>query len=295
MLRPNPRPTSICHTLFEHCPKSNLAFITHRMTTRQSHAIKSNSITELGTKYISQQPILDSFPPTMPDFNSVNVSVRASSALADMNTNELSCLIDGLLEEYLELLDQYTNLRAELGKAQSSIQQHLARANFHADRGVRYGASFYTPRMQASRVCRVTSPALASESPTFSVHPYPQKSPDEGINDITTKTSSGTSPITSPENFKENLFEDEKEKEKEAGTNGKEKDKNKIPDPIRMFGFSTSRELKEAQKESISMIEGVIPKLLGLDEQMKGVEIEIRRARKYRAKAEAQISEDVKP
>lgn len=126
--------------------------------------------------------------------------------------------------------------------------------------------------MQASRVCSVT---LTPETTTISnpvpavykVSSFGSTTPRENkkINDITTKIEGETKPM----------------REKE------------IPDPIRMFGFTTPRELKAAQSESVSTIEDILPQLASVDSQMKALEIAIRRARKYRAKAEAHMSDDI--
>ena len=59
----------------------------------------------------------------------------------DMDTS--ADTIDALLERYLSLLDEYTTLRAQLARLQTSMFQHLARANFSAERGLRYGPDFY--------------------------------------------------------------------------------------------------------------------------------------------------------
>ena len=48
--------------------------------------------------------------------------------------------IDALLERYLGLLHEYAGLRAELAAAQAGVFADLARANFAAERGLRYGA-----------------------------------------------------------------------------------------------------------------------------------------------------------
>lgn len=59
--------------------------------------------------------------------------------------------IDGLLERYLHLLHDYTSLREELAALQTAMYQNVARANFAAERGLRYGQDYYDERMQASR------------------------------------------------------------------------------------------------------------------------------------------------
>jgi coiled-coil domain-containing protein 115 len=57
-------------------------------------------------------------------------------------------------------------------------------------------------------------------------------------------------------------------------------------DPIRMFGILVPRALREAQGSSIKMVEELVPKLASVDAEMREVEIEIRRKRKFRGKAE---------
>ena len=66
--------------------------------------------------------------------------------------------IDGLLQRYLALLDEYTALRGALGALQADLYQSLARANYHRGGGGihrRYGQDDYDGRMQASRRVRV--------------------------------------------------------------------------------------------------------------------------------------------
>ncbi|KAI1167551.1 hypothetical protein F5B18DRAFT_602158 [Nemania serpens] len=58
--------------------------------------------------------------------------------------------IDDLLEQYLLLLHEYTSLREELTTLQTGMYQNIARANFAAERGARFGQDCYDDRMQAS-------------------------------------------------------------------------------------------------------------------------------------------------
>jgi hypothetical protein len=71
----------------------------------------------------------------------------------------------------------------------------------------------------------------------------------------------------------------------------------KPKDPIRMFGILVPQALRTAQSESIKVAETIIPKLATVNKQMEALEIEIRRKRKHRAKAEAKppIARDVAP
>ena len=58
-------------------------------------------------------------------------------------------------------------------------------------------------------------------------------------------------------------------------------------DPLRMFGLLTPSALREAQRGSFKTLEEIIPKIASVDAEMKEVEIRIRRARKWKAKAQA--------
>lgn len=153
--------------------------------------------------------------------------------------------IDSLLERYLILLDEYTTLRSELGKLQSNMFQHLARANFSAERGMRYGPDFYDDRMQAIR--RVEVSRDGSDTPTFKVGNTSPESGDEAKDDAAV---------------------------------------SKPKDPLRWFGVLTPLPLRQAQGQAVQTIEQVIPRLASVNAEMEDIEIQVRRARKKRAKAE---------
>ncbi|KAK3401072.1 hypothetical protein B0T20DRAFT_160291 [Sordaria brevicollis] len=76
----------------------------------------------------------------------------ASPSVESYNTQ-----IDLLLTRYLSLLDEYTTLRSSLSSLQVDMYQNLARANFAAERGVRYGKDYFDERMVAGRRVRVSS------------------------------------------------------------------------------------------------------------------------------------------
>ena len=73
-------------------------------------------------------------------------SSSSSPEEKDYNTQ-----IDALLARYLFLLDEYTTLRSSLSSLQAGMYQNLARANFSAERGMRYGKEYFDERMVASR------------------------------------------------------------------------------------------------------------------------------------------------
>ncbi|ATY63630.1 hypothetical protein A9K55_008494 [Cordyceps militaris] len=81
--------------------------------------------------------------------------------------SEADQAIDGLLERYLVLVDQYAALSASLSAAQQRTFHALARARFTVDRGGGVGRDQYDERMQASRRVVVSRPAAAP--PTFAV------------------------------------------------------------------------------------------------------------------------------
>ncbi|KAM3431102.1 hypothetical protein MY4824_007303 [Beauveria thailandica] len=168
--------------------------------------------------------------------------------------------IDELLERYLGLLDQHATLRASLAATQRDTFQSLARANFSAPRGARYGPDQYDARMQASR--RVVI-AVEEESgpPTFTV------------TDDAVRSRGGKE-------------EEEKDKDKVAGK-GVAAAAAVRNDPIRWFGVLVPQALRDAQRHARTAVQDVIPRLASVEAEMAHVEIEVRRARKRRAKASA--------
>ncbi|KAI0382870.1 hypothetical protein F5Y04DRAFT_279645 [Hypomontagnella monticulosa] len=188
--------------------------------------------------------------------------------------------IDSLLERYLVLLHEYTALRSQLSNLQTGMYQNIARANFTAERGMRFGQDCYDERMQASR--RISIVPNDRDVPVFTV-----------TAGDTEATVSGTGRETASEDGTQSLGEDGgevgREKKDEEAENAEREKKKQLQriDPLRWFGLLTPMPLRQAQAQSIEAIEQVIPKLVSVNAQMAQVEIEVRRARKKRAKAEA--------
>ncbi|KAJ4150981.1 hypothetical protein LMH87_011704 [Akanthomyces muscarius] len=190
-----------------------------------------------------------------------------------MPPSEADQAIDELLERYLVLVDQYTTLRAALTTTQQRMFHALARANFTADRGVRhYGQDQYDERMQASRRVAISAAASSSSSPpTFAIV-------QEFIAEEEEEDAEG-------QGKEDDSVADRKEKEKK-----KKKKKSSVAvrgNPIRWFGVLVPPALREAQSQSVAAVEDVIPRLVSVQAEMAHVEIEVRRARKKRAKASA--------
>ncbi|TDZ74415.1 Coiled-coil domain-containing protein 115 [Colletotrichum trifolii] len=182
--------------------------------------------------------------------------------------------IDQLLERYLTLLDEYTQLRELLSKTQAGMYQNIARANFSAERGVRYGPDYYDERMQALRSLKISAndkgvpryelvkPAKAVTQPVSH-----EDAGDEGAPDDAGEISSPEKPTAD-------------EKANRA---------KKSNDPLRWFGILAPLPLRQAQTLSVQAIQDVIPRLVSVDAEMMHLEIEVRRARKKRAKVQASM------
>lgn len=198
-------------------------------------------------------------------------------AVTDTVTVTDTDTIDALLERYLYLLDEYTTLRTKLGQLQTSMFQNLARANFSAERGMRYGPDSYDERMQATRQVRIS---LADDVPAFGVATCDELSSNEA-----TKTPPSDPPAEAQVET-ENSDEAASASEEKAGKGGEAK-KQSSKDPLRWFGVLTPLPLRQTQGCAIEAVEQVIPKLVSLSATMQDVEIQVRRARKKRAKAEA--------
>lgn len=201
--------------------------------------------------------------------------------------------IDSLLERYLSLIDEYSRLREELTKLQTGVYQNIARANFTGERGMRYGQDHYDERMRALRVLDI---GLAEDNvPNFTMKNM--DSPVDG-------TAGDGENQEEAEKRNDGLKEEETEKEETADINAqgnpadrteeqqsdKEKDdKNKakkaIHNPLHWFGLLAPQPLRTAQTLSIQAVQEAIPRLVSVNAEMEHVEIEIRRAKKKRAKA----------
>ncbi|EQB53800.1 hypothetical protein GCG54_00006623 [Colletotrichum gloeosporioides] len=183
--------------------------------------------------------------------------------------------IDQLLERFIMLLDEYTVLRELLSKTQAGMYQNIARANFSAERGVRYGPDYYDERMQASRILSISADSKG-------VPRYELVKPAEDV------TSPGTQEAPVGERKPDGQDEapaDEVEPTEKAKDATKATKKSN--DPIRWFGILAPMPLRQAQTLSVKAVQDVIPRLVSVQAEMKHVEIEVRRAQKKRAKAEA--------
>jgi len=187
--------------------------------------------------------------------------------------------IDELLERYLGLLDEYTTLQARLSRAQSSMYFHIARANFSAERGLRYGQDQYDGRMQALRRLSVSCSEAGGEGAVS----YAVAAAEVGGRADAVKVSGDE---RDPEKADADTDDDDDES---AGPPDPEPEEQRPRqtgrDPLSWFGILTPAPLRQARDQAVDTVEHIIPRLASVSAQMKAVEVEVRRARKKRAKA----------
>ncbi|KAI1074454.1 hypothetical protein F5B20DRAFT_563327 [Whalleya microplaca] len=200
--------------------------------------------------------------------------------------------IDRLLERYLHLLHEYTSLREQLSSLQTGMYQNIARANFAAERGMRFGQDHYDERMQASR--RVAISANDQDVPRFAIAAM------EGDPPITKPAPGSPAPDTAASE-KGAVDNNNNHSDPDGGSQEKYKESRKEDDdarviaqtrrkdPLKWFGLLTPMALRQAQAQNIEAVEKVVPQLVSVNAEMAQVEIEVRRARKKRAKAEAAV------
>lgn len=166
------------------------------------------------------------------------------------------------------------------------MYQNIARANFSAERGMRYGQDYYDDRMQASRRLSIASTDQGLHrfhvSTAGQVSEKGDKSSDADIRasetDKAVTGDDGTAPT------------DEGKQEEDVPKPATVKaDKQ---NPLRWFGLLAPMPLRQAQALSVQAVDEVIPKLVTISTEMAHIEIEVRRARKKRAKAEAAVGKD---
>lgn len=215
--------------------------------------------------------------------------------------------IDALLERYLALLDEYTTLRTRLSQLQTGMFQHLARANFSAERGMRYGPDFYDERMQALR--QVSISTTEGCLPIFTVS-HSSRARGEGggcgvgdddtdadadADDSRQRKNQASSPPVDEQDEKVAVAAEAppvgEQQPVPAGSDAAEGEagpqKQNARDPLRWFGVLTPLSLRQTQACAAEAVDQVIPRLASLSAEMQDLEIQVRRARKKRAKERA--------
>ncbi|KAK0510077.1 hypothetical protein JMJ35_007471 [Cladonia borealis] len=192
-------------------------------------------------------------------------TMRQSVGRPRESSEALASTLDDLLVRYLHLLDQHQKLRQELNRLLSDGYLSLAQANFSNPNRIRYGQDYYDDRMQAS-----TLVSSNLSHPCFSVMKPGATDPTKVlVNDVVgdheeSKTTAGTS---------------------EAIVDEKCKASGLPCDPLNWFGILVPPGLRASQSNFQSAVIDIIPALASTTNEMKEVEIEVRRARKWLKKA----------
>src|SRR6266699_1907444 len=168
---------------------------------------------------------------------------HACSSEGTLGFNMESRSVDELLEHYLTLLDEYTTLRSTLSTLQSGMYYDVARANFSAERGSRYGQDHYDDRMQALRRVHIRQTDAG----------VPSSSVSSGVDVASRDVSEGG----------ENQPQEGSVPESAARATSRSKD------PLRWFGILTPMPLRLAQSQGIQAVEQVIPRLASLSAEME--------------------------
>ncbi|KAI0480574.1 hypothetical protein GGR56DRAFT_687766 [Xylariaceae sp. FL0804] len=244
--------------------------------------------------------------------------------------------IDRLLERYLHLLHDYTSLREQLSALQTDMYQSIARANFAAERGLRFGQDYYDDRMQASARVAIAvvapvpdpqQPQHIDDVPVFTVRGARSTSESSDGRDRKPVPDAGAGTAGEPDAATATAAAAAEEgddddapgaaAQEDAGTAAtitttsahepKDDDKTAAAvaagqaplalagpgpgpgdgDPLRWFGLlaAGSPALRRAQAAGAGAVGRVVPRLASVAAEMARVEIEVRRARKRRAKA----------
>ncbi|KAL8853445.1 MAG: hypothetical protein Q9221_001762 [Calogaya cf. arnoldii] len=172
--------------------------------------------------------------------------------------------LDDLLGRYLGLVHRYTFLHQSMAKELASGFFSLARANFSNHNRVRYGQDLYDDRMQALTM--------------FDINP----STDESSNsaDIE-RLLQGTISVTTTQQVNRDLESKRSVVDEDATEAPADPDpKLSISDPLNWFGILVPPALRASQRSFRNATTETIPLLANLSNEMKSIEIEIRRTRK---------------
>ena len=244
--------------------------------------------------------------PTIPTFPKTPSTALASGPMPVSETSLER--LDGLLETYLDLLDQYTTLRTQLSKQFRDGFFSLARANHTSTslgRGRRYGEDGYDERMKAQRrivydveeagngrdghdsksqqtnnqkdqvsrmpVCSVSiqkTKQVATSDETSTQRT--EQAEDSKAPDRPSTGEPAPAPASPPTRNK---------RESSSGTTAKARPLPSTRDPLNWYGILVPPPLRQAQAFFISGVESSMPGLLNTSAAMYELEIRITKLR----------------
>ncbi|KAF9888396.1 hypothetical protein FE257_008674 [Aspergillus nanangensis] len=225
----------------------------------------------------------------------------------EVDVAALTLSLDGLLERYLDLLDQHQQLQKEMASRLSSGFLSLAQANYTCPPGRRYGADYYDDRMKATKRMTVhLSPdtRINDDQSGEKDNDRPANSdPLRQIFNIETCTAndsgeqseedkkthlhklnkeppkaenSDTEEGSDSEAANPTITDDVSNKEIEPTTeSNRSKQKPRSSDPLRWYGILVPPSLRNAQKSFTNAVEDYLPALSSVVVEMQTVEKEI--------------------
>ncbi|KZF19290.1 hypothetical protein L228DRAFT_286137 [Xylona heveae TC161] len=196
-----------------------------------------------------------------------NQSIPISAGKAFQDGDETARTLDELLIRYLNLLDQYQAVQAELAQQLSSGYLSLAQANSSTQHNIRYGQDYYDARMQALRTVSVKNEA--QETSKFKVIKSSEYSGVDVRKSEPEKTRSSLELAGDGNESRE-----EKEKETES------RPKTKSNDPLRWFGILVPPALRAAQGHFARAVDASVPEMVNIIREIESLETEIQSVRK---------------
>ncbi|KAB8356350.1 hypothetical protein FH972_023934 [Carpinus fangiana] len=200
------------------------------------------------------------------------IRISESHTVKGQSHKDLADRLDELFEEYLGLLNDYTEAREQLSRDLSNGFMSLAQANFTSPNRTRYGQDYYDERMQALKTVEVESEAAVQFKTATLLSSAMESKGDEsaGKSDSSGGEDAGRDPKKSskPEGHATSI-------KKEAKT---------VTDPIRWFGVLVPPALRSAQGHFTATVDGPIQQLVNKNKAMEVLEIEIRRTKKKLSK-----------
>ncbi|KAI9733282.1 MAG: hypothetical protein M1834_003366 [Cirrosporium novae-zelandiae] len=184
-----------------------------------------------------------------------------------LTLESLQSTLDDLLENYLRLLDIYTELRSQLSDSFSKGFLSLAQANFESRTpGVHYGQDFYDERMKAGRRATISSPVSKELNP--------KSNPSFLSYTIASVPSTSEASLPPSSSTPSSTLESKPSTETTSS-----KPKKAQPNPLMWFSVLPPPSLRATQTHFVSAIENTVPELLCTMMEMGKAEEEVRKVR----------------
>lgn len=199
--------------------------------------------------------------------------LRSATPESQHKSEDLAAKLDGLLEQYLELLDQYTTLREELSNTFSAGFFSLAQAQRTSTLGAgrRYGQDCYDQRMKAHRQVVISS----NEKDHSTVYNIVADIPSQGSVFSANDEKESVDIDVKPESQNVERSSEQNEKEQKTVSKVDSKQSPTHRDPITWFGILVPPALRRTQSLFIAATEHIIPKLLTIQSRMETAETSI--------------------